>query len=110
MSYFKIGAIAVAVIIVSLLVIDYGKTKADFERQTAELKIASVKLQEQNEAIRSMQIDIAAYKEKKPQIVEKIVNKYQTITVKDETCESYMTAIFSAQEAFFTRHKKEVKQ
>lgn len=107
MNYFKIGLSAVAVIIVSLLVYDYAKTKQEFERQATELKITAFKLQEQNEAIKSMEVDLTSYKSKKPKVIEKIVTKYQRIEVKDETCESYMAAIYNAQVEFFKRHSNE---
>ena len=104
MTSFKIGMTSIAVIALAYVVLDYVVAKQKIEKLSLELQLTSNKLQEQNEAVKAMSIDLEAYKSKKPKIIEKTVTKYQTIKAKDETCESYMAAIYEAQEKFFKRN------
>lgn len=101
MNYIKIGLIGAVLVIVVLLIIDYTTSKAELQAKKAELLLLSHTIQEQNTAIKKLEIDVETYKNKKPQIVEKIVEKYKTTEVKDETCEAYMVAIYQDQLKFF---------
>lgn len=95
--------IALAVISVCLLVYSFVLTREELASKRVELSVVSSKLENQNKIIESMKLDIEAYKNKKPKIVEKIVTKYEKIQVKDKTCEAYLEAIYKAQVEFFNR-------
>lgn len=105
-SYSKGLLIAISVIIVGIIIWDYVDTSIELESKKYELLILSDKMREQNEAIKSLSLDIEKYKNKKPQIVEKIVTKYNEIQVKDKTCEAYMKAIYDSQLVFYNRKQK----
>lgn len=97
----KWGAIAIIVIITAVGIYDYKETKARLEAKKAEVMIMSDKIKTQNDAIEALKLDVEVYKNKKPQIIEKIVTKYENIQVKDDTCEAKLEAIYEAQKLFF---------
>lgn len=103
-SAIKAILIALAVISVCLLIYSFVLTREELASKRIELSVVSSKLENQNKAIESMKLDLEAYKNKKPKIVEKIVTKYEQIQVRDEKCESYLEAIYKAQIEFFNRH------
>lgn len=102
-SAIKAIFIALAIISVCLLIYSFVLTREELASKRVELSVVSSKLENQNKIIESMKIDLEAYKNKKPKIVEKIVTKYEEIQVKDERCESYLEAIYKAQVEFFNR-------
>lgn len=102
----KIITIAFLLGIVGFFIFDYQTVKNDLTRKRAEILIMNDKIQTQNEAIKALEIDVETYKNKKPQIIEKIVTKYQDIVVKDETCESQLEAIYESQRLFFNSINK----
>lgn len=112
MPWIKITMVAFIVSIIAFLMWDYSNTKADLQAKKAELQMLSLHIEEQNNAIKALEIDIQAYKNKKPQIIEKIVTKYQEVQVKDNTCEAAMEAIFESQLKFFdsVQGKQNIKE
>lgn len=105
-TYAKSCLIAIVLIGVVYLVWDYSLSKAALEAKKAEILVLSEKMKEQNKAIENLKLDIKAYKNQKPKIIEKIVTKYNNIKVKDKTCEATLKAIYDTQQVFFNRSKK----
>lgn len=103
-SALKAVFIAAAVISGCLLIYSYALTKEELSAKKVELSVVSSKLDNQNKIIESMKVDLEAYKKKKPEIVEKIVTKYEQIEIPDAKCESYLEAIYKAQVEFFNRN------
>lgn len=97
----RIAVITFLLGIVAFFAWDYKTIKDDLVAKKAQVQLLSVTIEEQNEKITSMKIDVEAYKNKKPQLIEKIVTQYQEIQVKDETCEAKLDAIYEAQKVFF---------
>lgn len=102
-SAIKAILISLAVISVCILISSFALTKEELAAKKVELSVIKSKLNAQNDIIKSMKLDIEAYKNKKPKIVEKINNRYEKIQVKDELCESYLEAIYKSQVEFFNR-------
>lgn len=84
---------------------DYIKAKTLISEKEAQITLLSQAIESQNKAISDLELDISNYKKQKPKIVEKIVEKYKTIKVKDESCEAYLYAIYEAQQSFFKRNE-----
>lgn len=60
-------------------------------------------IKQNNEIIKSLEIDVETYKNKAPIIKEKIITKYKTIKAKDTECENQIKAIDESVSAFFNR-------
>lgn len=84
---------------------DYIKAKTIISEKEAQIVLLSQAIEEQNKSINKLELDISNYKKQKPKIVEKIVEKYKTIKVKDNSCESYLNSIYEAQQLFFNRNE-----
>ena len=107
MGYSTIARIVVAVMIVSVIagfIYDYKLTKERLETKKAELIAAYEQIKSQNESIKKLEIDVANYKELKPQIIEKTITKYQNVKVTDETCEAKLNALQEYTNLFFKRN------
>lgn len=102
----KVLGIAIAIISVALLGYSLYDTQKELLAKKTELVVVSSKLEEQNKAIESLKLDITKYKNQKPKVIEKIVTKYNEIKVKDDTCESYLEAIYNTQVEFFNRNNR----
>lgn len=99
--------LALAVIgIIGAFIYDYQLTKEQLETKKAELLAASAQIKSQNEAIESLRLDVESYKNKKPQIVEKIVTKYKEVPVvsTDATCEEKWNSLKDYIRVFYNRH------
>lgn len=90
----------------AFLFYDYMHTKELYRVKQNELLTLSAHLQAQNEAIEKLKIDVETYKNKKPQIIEKIVTNYEKIEIRDETCEAELETIRQLTKAFFNRNNK----
>lgn len=106
LTYVKGCLIAIVALAIIYVVWDYSITKAALEAKKAEVLLLSEKMKEQNVAIKALKVDIDKYKKQKPKIVEKIVTKYKNITLKDNSCESYMKAINEANHIFIEEISK----
>lgn len=80
--------------------------KEELATKKAELAVVGATLDKQNQTVKALQLDVEKYKNKKPQIIEKIITKYQDIEIKDETCEAYMKAINENHHKFMKGLKK----
>ena len=109
-STIKILALLLVIGICAGFIYDYSQTKSNLQAKKAEIMIMSDKIKAQNDAIAGLKLDVEAYKNKKPQIIEKIVTKYQNIEVKDETCEAKLEAIHEAQKLFYQSINKNSKK
>lgn len=99
--------LALAIIgIVGAFIYDYQLTKEQLETKKAELLAASAQIKSQNEAIESLRLDVESYKNKKPQIVEKIVTRYKEVPVvsTDATCEEKWNSLKDYIRVFYNRH------
>lgn len=103
LTYVKYGIFLIAFIVVVGFIYDYINTKTKLSDKEAQILLLSESIETQNKAIKDLELDISNYKKQKPKVVEKIVEKYKTINVKDDSCESYMKAIYEAQQSFFKR-------
>lgn len=103
----KIAVVMFLLGIVVFFIFDYKNIKNELVVKKAEILIMSDRIASQNEHIGKLKIDVDTYKNKKPQIVEKIVTKYEEIEVKDETCEAKLDAIYEAQKVFFKSVNKD---
>lgn len=103
-----VGIVIATIIIgvVSALIYDYQLTKEQLETKKAELLAASEQIKSQNEAIESLRLDVESYKNKKPQIIEKIVTKYKEVPVvsQDATCEEKWNSLKDYIRVFYNRH------
>lgn len=92
--------------IVGTFIYDYRLTKEQLEAKKAELLAASAQIKSQNEAIETLRLDVEAYKNKKPQIIEKIVTKYKEVPVvsTDATCEEKWNSLRDYIRVFYNRH------
>lgn len=99
--------LALAIIgIIGAFIYDYQLTKEQLETKKAELLAASAQIKSQNEAIESLRLDVESYKNKKPQIVEKIVTRYKEVPVvsTDATCEEKWNSLKDYIRVFYNRH------
>lgn len=108
-STIKILAVLLVIGICAGFIYDYSQTKSYLQAKKAEIMIMSDKIKAQNDAIAGLKLDVETYKNKKPQIIEKIVTKYQNIEVKDNTCEAKLEAIHEAQKLFYQSINKNSK-
>lgn len=60
-------------------------------------------IKQNNELIKSLEVDVEKYKKQAPIIKEKIITKYKTIKAKDTECENQIKAIDESVSAFFNR-------
>lgn len=102
----KLLCVVLAFVIASFLFYDYVQTKELYKVKQAELLNLSAHLEQQNEAIAKLKVDVEAYKNKKPQIIEKIVTRYEQVEIRDETCEAELETIRQLTKAFFNRKNK----
>lgn len=99
--------LALAIIgIIGAFIYDYQLTKEQLETKKAELLAASAQIKSQNEAIESLRLDVESYKNKKPQIIEKIVTRYKEVPVvsTDATCEEKWNSLKDYIRVFYNRH------
>lgn len=98
----KVCLILFVVIICLGFLYDYVSTKSELANKKAELVILSDRVNEQNEAIKNLELDVETYKNKQPEIVEKIVTKYQTVveTKTINTCEDLSYNLFELNNTF----------
>lgn len=99
--------LALAIIgIVGAFIYDYQLTKEQLETKKAELLASSAQIKSQNESIESLRLDVESYKNKKPQIVEKIVTRYKEVPVvsTDATCEEKWNSLKDYIRVFYNRH------
>lgn len=85
---------------------DYVHTKELYRVKQSELLALSMHLEEQNKAIEELKVDVEKYKNKKPQIIEKIVTRYEQVELKDKTCEAELETIKQLTQAFFNRYRE----
>lgn len=103
--------VAIAIIgVITGFIIDYKMTKEKLETKKAELLAAYEQIKSQNDAIKKLEVDVETYKEKKPQIVEKVITKYQDVKVTDETCEAKLEALSAYAKLFYDRNNNIVNQ
>lgn len=80
---------------------DYRATKSELTEKKAQLMVLSTQIEEQNAAIKSLEVDVSTYKEQQPKVIEKVVTKYKNVQVVDNTCEAKLSAIYAAQQVFY---------
>ena len=95
-----------AISVGGVFVYDYKITKSALETKKAELIVVSEQIKTQNEAIEKLKIDVETYKNQKPQVIEKIVTKYQNIEVikNNATCEEKLSKLEEYVKVFYNRH------
>lgn len=103
-----IGLVLITVVISALgsLVYEWRITKEQLETKKAELLAASAEIKSQNEAIEKLRLDVDTYKNKRPEIIEKIVTKYKEIPVAsgDATYEQKWESLENYVRVFYNRH------
>lgn len=104
--YFKLGAIFIAITIVSFLAYDYASIKKDLAIKKNDLLRANAVLEKQTKEIKQLEVDVEAYKKQKPKVVEKIVYRYKDYIVNDDrTCEEKLDSLNQLLNEFHSRRE-----
>lgn len=93
--FFISGAMLIFCVISNLIL------KSRIERLIIEKSKLEQTLDIQNQMIEHNKVEIETYKAQKPKIVEKIKTKYQTIKIKDDTCENELQTLKDTLNVFF---------
>lgn len=104
----SIYAILFGILVLLGFVYDYTSSKVELQKRKDELVIMSAKVEEQNNAIKALEIDVETYKNKEPQVIEKIVTKYNKVveTKTINTCENLSEGLYNLNSTFFKGNKQ----
>lgn len=90
----KFIAIAIIAILAFIMILAFGNLKAELRAKEYENATLLQSLKKQNEAINNLKLDIKAYQDKKPIIEERIITKYKTLQIpQDSSCEARLKNI-----------------
>lgn len=99
----KTTGIIVIVLACLYFLYDYTSSKVELQKKTDELALVTNMLEQQNTTIKQLELDVGAYKNKEPEIIEKIVTKYQIETKTINTCDDVVDSVFNLNSSFFRK-------
>lgn len=101
LSKYFIGGVSVILII---LIISNLALKSEVDKLRADKALLDSAIELQNDIIKKNELDLEKYKNKKPQVIEKIIKKYEKVPIKNETCEKELQTIKNALNAYFNNN------